>query len=1300
MAQQLIVQNDDEEEYVQFTVEVPDGYNNFNVNSINGTMINQNYLNVGDVIRFKFSNNPIVYNQPINLKLTNMNNSNSLKTSILDTTEYKYISLNLFNIYRVKFIPIYSYYYGGNYSFSSLVFNPADDSQLYDEPAKLVPDYTIQANPLITVPFTGKYVIGLKKVDKIDDINVVVGESISNSKTQPSDVTINDVGEIISQNQQTAAYNYGSSWRYDVSNLLMNHVITTQKGESISTTLFATVTGKANDFYKYTTPRLNFNKAQISKNYRVTQADGSKWVFSPTYTFYTVSNDNNETTFNYLDEKYELTYNKPSTRYVILKTDVDHYREIPYNWGATGERKDFIPSGLYLKGSELKGGNYFVVDENDLTISPQPIDFSVKADVYYTGNTARIRIKEVGSVRYLSNKTLTFNRPSQGGYQIITCDGITEYSVHIDEDNRDTNVVIREEVRNQTVNSGNRYILGCNIQTKGVGYVTFISSINTGLIDVTTPDYKNKLIKLDYDSSNLNVKESLTQYLQLTSTDVDDNVIAGVDDIIVKHVNNGVNDGLQLKVGELTNNYYEILSDGHGGTVIKSFPSLGANNVKPKVFLPKRANLYLQSFENGNNSVVDGLMIMNTISGDKLIELNNDTSLLFLADGHETLNVDRIQDDDTKFKTFNGSITFDRSLTKITRLFSMSNSNSCICYLNDILSARLSRYYFTADYRIFDTFINQGQLIPFSNSLNQNESIYSSLMNNVYTGCHEVLLANCGDLVKLIGSDVITNNCMPGITPEDHIINCCEISDKLNEIPNLKDNIEVSDFHYKLFHYYNSGFNNSPGIGGTNEVPYGSSLLHVSTHIFEEDNNTFTNAPNITATNSFYITNPTLTNSALSYPDSSPHYQLPAINDGLLSVNIHRNNSLVDWVYDYEEEEEVKENHFGGIINVLPVPRVYRNNNFEQSDLTISTGRIKTLSPIYIQTVNRTLLNNLIYMIDMMINTICDKYGSIVNSGGVFDYLLVLTSDEIPRLGLDEEAPLRRFAMTQMGESDNYPYSFDSCWLLNYLTSTTVNDYANNDELVESLPIADNSANNEELIEDMITYRPETNIQLFSSRYFNFHENISFLSMVCWIQVINSSLDLSVKNCTMYFGTNESETTDDPTYVLINSYINNFYSEVLINNGFNIVRTVKSMISKLGEFLDYPKIIFGTTLAFNQSKTVNIQYINPVNYTNEFTTNYNVNPTTNVTNYTEEYTPNVKQKTNLALFGVIFKYHQLSLGWQQMINDIQDTFAIDRAKGQRHFVVKIYDEFGRQIPNVDTSQGFKNNLRLELNCYI
>ena len=202
------------------------------------------------------------------------------------------------------------------------------------------------------------------------------------------------------------------------------------------------------------------------------------------------------------------------------------------------------------------------------------------------------------------------------------------------------------------------------------------------------------------------------------------------------------------------------------------------------------------------------------------------------------------------------------------------------------------------------------------------------------------------------------------------------------------------------------------------------------------------------------------------------------------------------------------------------------------------------------------------------------------------------------------------------------------------------------------------------------------------------------------MQVINQNLELGINNTSMYVGKYKEPDVSDPTYIVYKNYVDNFYSQVLMNNSYNVVRTIKTLISKLGEFLDFPKIIFGTTLAFEQSKTVNIQYINPTKYENEFKTNYVVNKNTNMTTYEEEYKPNNKQKNNVAMFGVVFKYHQLSLGWQQMINDFRETFVIQRARGQKHFVVNIYDEFGRQIPNMDTSQGFKNNLRLELECIV
>lgn len=1328
MSQQLIIQNDEEADYVQFTVEIPDGYAGFNISSINGTMINQNYLNIGDVIRFKFSNNPIVYNQPIDLYISNMSTPQDLKNSYLDTLgNYKYIELNMFNIYRVKFIPVYSYY-NTDSNFSAYVFNPADDSdetnQLLDEPIRILNDYEIQSNPPIKCPFTGQFIIGLEKVDNINDIDIVIGQSISNSKTQPTDITLNEAGEAIAQNQQGTSYNYGSYWRYNVANLLMNHHMSVINGVKVIKNVKLCYTVKGNEDKEYTTPYYNFNNTRIASSFRLRDITGDTWRASPTFYFYTFTDPN---TLAPLAHSYLLTKASPSIKYIVHKNG-SKYEEIKYDSSATGERKQFIPDGLYLKGSDIDYSKYFAMDLNDLSQPPQPLTIPIMNNVYYTGNWAKIRIRPVRP-----NKTITFNDVIYpGGYKIIRCDGRTRYNVHVEEDDTDIDIVCLEITdKSKADATGNQYLLGESIELDESSNYTFIHTINTGFIDLATFESNLRLIEVatnneeeeeqpeEEDINDINTAKYMTQRLQLTSL-FNGQVVSADDDIIIKHVSREVGDddinGLQLKMNGLTNNMYIILYDDETDkpyTFIAA--TLGANDVEPKVFLPKKSNIEIRAFNNGNNSIKDGLMRLDGIDGLPLEELTDEKCSLFLATGHESLNIESPKDDDLKFKTFNGSITFDRSLTKITRLFSMSNSNSCIGYINDILSARLSRYYFAANYSIFNTFINNVSTMPFTNSLNQNEVIFDKYSDKLYTGCHEVLLANCGDIVKLIGSDVITNNCMPGITPEEHMIRCQDVSNNVADLTKLKDKISLDDFYYKIFHYYNSGFNHSPSVGGDNDRPNGCALLKVDNKLFFEKDDEFTNDVDINTHNMFCITNKVLANNAFSYPDS----QLVELKNGIISCARYHNNLLVDWYGkeieppepeptpeeegggEEEEEEDPPEydNHFGGIINVLPCPRVYRNNNFEQSDLTISTGRIKTLSPIYIQTVNRVLLNNIIYMFDMMINLIVAKYGSIKNTSEIFDYLTCLRNTP-SGLGLYQEAPLRRFSMKSIEDVGYYPLSFDSCWLMNYLIVSSVNEYTNNSELAESLPTANNEANNEEIIENIITYQPETNIQLFSSRYFNFHENISILSTVCWVQVINSSLDLNNKNCWMYFGKYENESSDDPTYSAITRYINNFYSEILLNNSYNICRTVKTMISKLGEFLDFPKIVFGTTLAFNQSKTVNIQYMNPIHYASEFQSSPKIDKDTKtLIGYEENYYPNQKQKNNVAMFGVIFKYHQLSLGWQQMINDLQETFIISRAKGQKHFVVKIYDEFGRQIPNMDTSQGFKNNLRLEINCF-
>ena len=63
----------------------------------------------------------------------------------------------------------------------------------------------------------------------------------------------------------------------------------------------------------------------------------------------------------------------------------------------------------------------------------------------------------------------------------------------------------------------------------------------------------------------------------------------------------------------------------------------------------------------------------------------------------------------------------------------------------------------------------------------------------------------------------------------------------------------------------------------------------------------------------------------------------------------------------------------------------------------------------------------------------------------------------------------------------------------------------------------------------------------------------------------------------------------------------------------------------------------------------------------------------------------------------MFKYHQLTLGYQNLHNELGgNEYMISNALGNRHFTLVLYDEYGRMIPNKDTSQHFDNNLYLEL----
>lgn len=1308
MTQNLIINNDDDDEFVKFTVEIPDGFSTFKIDSINGTLINQNYLRVGDQLKFTFSNNPITYNTydskngwhySTTLKMINTTTDMTALDTSEPATTYNFLSLDLFNVYRVKFIPIYSYFDYVSKKFLYL-FNPTDAEELRDDPVSDVGNYTLSRHLFdesknIDAPFAGAFIMALQKVPKIDDIFITFGESISNSKTQFEDLgAINAAGEAVQENLASTSYTYGSAWRYNVSNLIMNHkIMILSNSNNTTTTKLAYFVHYHDDSplidEEITTSYANFNYSFITHETEINDE---------TLTFYTISN-NNPPSFTPLNNGISLTwmnaYSMPFLK--VVSTNPVKFTHVPVDSSATFPKSKLIENGCKIIGTDLTPNNYrlYVLTYPDAsTTSIQFIDcsdeFDVKPTAYYSGNVLRLRAYYYNN-REVKGKTCTFTDFTQGykivpiGFRITTEVNITGEGVK--------NVYFKFDGDNIGIS---HVVLGESFTLETNGGFSFVYSINTGYIPSDT-----------YQLAS--ITDYTKQPLQLTSIANDGAITPGDDDILLTHIqDNEGNSGLSLSMPTLTNNIYNVNYDGDGMPTIQTIPP--SVSLPPNTFLPMKARQAIvkwQSNFDGSYDTTDGICVLMNQDNEISSMLNDDDSVYFLADGHETLNVEKPRDDDEKFKTFNGSIMFDRSAARITRLFANSQVNSCLGYINDILSAKLSRYYFAADYAIYDAYISTIQKIQLVNSKDQMFNIYKNFSDGTYfnTGDHSVLLCSCFDLVKLIGSDTIVNNCMPSINPEQQRVKCKPLTnDELTEA-NIKANIEKFE-PFKFFHYYNSGFNNYPYFGtGSNDYDNGStsigglSTFRLPDSLFISDNVSHQYAPRATINLNYYKQN---TPRATAYLDD-------------VGLNKLKQELATSWTYPSNRQAD------RGFISCAPIARVYRNANFEQSDLSIATGRMKTLSPIYIQSVSKETIQNLIYMFDMMLNHIISRFCKVSNAADSFNYFGCLYDDsgELPLLST---GVLRRFTTTyfvpQLAEQKmnyNVSFSLDSVLLLNYLLRQSVNDYDDLKALTDSLPNNHNAATtNEEIIADIKTGTFYTNSQLFSSRYFNFFDNITQLSYVNYAQVLTQAMDFPTNVLELYFGNvyepiTEEEEEDEgnaQAKTQISTYIQRFPENISIKNSYNIQRTVKTLISKLGEYLEYPKIIFGTTLDFNNSNTVNIQTLPANKYRSPFTVNYEyrIDPITEqqICDQTEDFindSQTLKQKQNVAMFGVMFRYHQLSLGWARMDTDIQEQYVITRAKGPKHFTLMLYDEYGREFPNEDTSQGFKNALKLELTLF-
>lgn len=1302
MTQNLIISNDKDAEFVQFTTILPSGYESFSIDSINGSMINQNFLKIGDSISFNFSNNPLIYFDPSNprkygLDVYLLPGANWKSRSDIRET-FKGFEADLFQFYRIKFLPVF-FYYQRKPSRFIYIFNPCDESLIFDEPQERIENPIVEIfggggrrTPQYAV-FTGHYIIGLQKVDKIEDFKITVGETINNSKTRLQEMGVHQETDTIQKFIDTN-YTYATNWRYNVSNLLINHrpfiyntppLGTFQKyvmnvvRYDDSGTIIKITNSKEFNFQ----PITKFSEYKINNYYY----DFFEWGVGTWQTL---------TTFIY----YNLTYNETPSRplnnnstqlpligffdsglneYSILQPDENQLPNLPPTVNSNAIRKGSSLIGTCKIITFTPNGDEYILNETDINSA-----LKIDGDIFYSFHWTTVKIifsnqaqKEYweanhGDGDYLSLSNVFYDYISGTPYAENYHYASTNEDIEIDFQFQ---VVFNGEVFNT---NDDVFILAGKVKISDDGTFTYADSIFPGY-DVMF-DTDEGYQKINNDSNKI-------MPLQLTETIGYSSAKPGIDDLLLTKIDNNK---FKLSMAPLTNDYYRVKSSNEFASIyhqrlewkMKSTVLTPFNGL----FIPHRFSQPFQPLAGTftSSDTKQGFFIINNADNEPAETISENEFEFFLAEGHDTLTIQPVSKEDLKFKTFNGSILFDRTSSKITRIMSNDITGSCLGYLNDLLSAKLSRYYFIANYESFNITSSKDSMLYLTNAKNSNKYLFDNEI--MFCGGHEILLASAFDIVKLIGSENVLNNITPSITTELQSIkaNCFNYSSLIDEQTDLTQELET--FYFKTFHYYTSANSNYPYIGYSllDKLDASETIGGKPLHMFDDEFFNQSSPTNIWRIRNclekcYFVSNNTLAPSS----------------------------STVDWAVltgsakDYHLNIDSNINCGFGVIEKLPVVRIYRNSNFEQTDLTISTGGIKTLHPIYIQSTNKKALNNVLYMLDTVINELVNRYGQTYytnENNDIFSFFGILGAGD--SFHINTSYPILRFCKSQHTFSSRITYdaaSLDSAFIIDFMNDPNVANY-NNDELPNK---TNKSTTNTEILHEMKTNSQLTNIQLFSERYFNIFDEINFLSIGSYRQTFNDAFNSVADNIGSYIRGSEFQ----------NAFIQNIYSLINGYNTFNQLKTYKMLFCKLGEFLQYPKLIYGVAEAFKNSHSVFIMYVNTSILENE----YIDKPTYKKVNIeghdvelnSVEYPPiyetvknenyDERQKANVSLSGVVFRYHQQSLGWQQMGNDLgEPTFEIKNEKGNRHFIITLFDEFGRRIPNIDSSQGFKNNLKLEL----
>lgn len=1293
MSHNLVITNNKDSEYVEFTVNIPDGYSKFRMEYLNGSLINQNYLKVGDIIKFKFANNPIRYDIPSGKVKLIYGPTEAGKPKVVkdDPTDYKFLRFNVFNYQKLIFIPIFQYYSIGTQQVI-YIFNPCEQRFLYDSPTNKVPSEIINrtADPQdnTEVSFSGYFLMAFDKtsLSNLPDQTLVIGESISNSKTRPQEMgsyqlSANVANEVEVNSITVNKYNYGSVWRYSVSNEVLKHTetIAVNWPENVISTLQLIVGRKYPEDHQIHSSRFyNFTPDIIIEN--VEEPGDNEQVYKG------LDSDANPKYYNLLEKynpigTYSINTDEAYEPYIIYIGSDNKPHNLGPNWHCTYSA--LVDNKIQIVTGDL--GN-----EQARIIDPNTTENYLVPGWVYSGNKITIRVVD-GTVKKTAQPLR--NRTFVIGGSGIRCFRFHKTHYYIDGHTGCYLTVVSGGKFYYDVSWIDHIYLCDGTTTDDNGEITISYSLLSGVtvpltlknISETNAHVSTDLLQLTGESDKLNPEDLYVESV------LDDNGVRGLD-ISCKPMSNICHTiSITQNLGDNSNSHpwnYTVQNT----EVIWEQDDPGTTDKPLKAFIPLKTNEFPDQLEEGTER--SGWFIVGDMVGNYTNVLTDNESEVYIAQGHNTLNIEPPTEDDLKFKTFNGTLVFDRSNTKITRLFSNDLTGACLGYLNDLLAAKLSRYYYCCNYNVWNSFLNTNTGLNFTMDPSFLNKIYTDF--EFYTGYHETWMSNASDLVKLIGSENVVNNCMSSLQPEEQQYDALVTHNeqyKNGDFPPIDADNYYPTLYYKFFHFYTSGLTDYPYIGTRSWDDRASGILGGLNLMYVPSNKTYDS----TVLNNVDV----LTDSDVSARVcEKPIYVFSREDANAKSSYIYDHIDDTKRYYDNAELETL------GCIETLPAFRIYRNNNFEQPDLTITTGGIKLLHPVYLQSTPRVIVNNILYIFDCIIENLLQLYDKIISDDGVFGYLSVIL--QIPDDGLVDRTladypgshPLLRFGSTGISDSGEIRYiatSLDSLCLLNYLHMNSLNDYQNIKELKDSLPTA--GASNEEVISDIQTNTVETNVQLFSSKYFNFLSEVTQFAMVVFNSMYVEEVPYDVDELSLYWNVRRGESQKNQqliTYLrgVINTYINNSLS-------YNNIKTCKVFICKLGEFLDFPRILYGGCESFNNTMNVTVWNYDSSSYRSPIRTEYKYISSedavggqwTKIETSDEEHP---EQKVNTNLYGIMFRYHQLAHGYQNFPNELTNDYTILKSLGNRTFKVVLYDEFGRRFPNDDTNQGFKNNLYIEL----